>query len=118
MSKYENSVFPYFVHSTVNLPALRPKDTNITMSFLRLFTETIILERKGFFSRNIVKIDENFSLSFRNFLLKYEPHINDKELHDKEQKIYTIFFHFYVLKELFSEIFNEKKILKKIMQNK
>ena len=58
MSKYENSVFPYFVHSTVNLPALRPKDTNITMSFLRLFTETIILERKGFFSRNIVKIDE------------------------------------------------------------
>ena len=62
MSKYENSVFPYFVHSTVNLPALRPKDTNITiMSFLRLFTETIILERKFLFQnymRNIVKIDE------------------------------------------------------------
>ena len=61
MSKYENSVFPYFVHSTVNLPALRPKDTNITMSFLRLFTETIILERNFFFQNymtNIVKIDE------------------------------------------------------------
>ena len=61
MSKYENSVFPYFVHSTVNLPALRPKDTNITMSFLLLFTETIILERNFFFQNyttNIVKIDE------------------------------------------------------------
>ena len=31
MSRYENSVFPYFVHSTVNLPAWRPKDTNVTL---------------------------------------------------------------------------------------
>ena len=30
---------------------------------------------------------QNWNLSFRNFLLKYEPHINDKKLHDKEQKI-------------------------------
>ena len=52
MSKYQNSVFPYFVHSTVNLPAWRPKDTNVTlMSFLRLFTKTITPERKGFFSK-------------------------------------------------------------------
>ena len=51
MSKYENSVFPYLIHFTVNLPAWRPKDTNVTlMSFLRLFTETITPERKSFFS--------------------------------------------------------------------
>ena len=50
MSKYENSVFPYSVHSTVNLPAWRLKDTNDTlMSFLRLFTETVTPERKSFF---------------------------------------------------------------------
>ena len=51
MLKYENSVFPYSVHSTVNLPAWRLKDTNVTlMSFLGLFTETITLERKIFSS--------------------------------------------------------------------
>ena len=51
MPKYENSVFLYSLHSTVNLPAWRPKDTNVTaMSFLRLFTETITPEREGFFS--------------------------------------------------------------------
>ena len=31
MSKYENSVFPYFVYSTVNLPAWRPKDANVSL---------------------------------------------------------------------------------------
>ena len=31
MSKYENSVFPYSVYSTVNLPAWRPKDANVTL---------------------------------------------------------------------------------------
>ena len=37
MPTYENSVFPYSVHSTVNLPAWRPKDANDTlMSFLRI----------------------------------------------------------------------------------
>ena len=62
MSKYENTVFPYSVHSTVNLPAWRPKDTNVTLiSFLRLFTETITPERKVFFQNymaNVGKIDE------------------------------------------------------------
>ena len=62
MSKYENSVFPYSVHSTVNLPAWRQKDTNVTlMSFLHLFTETITPERKSFFQysmTNVVKVDE------------------------------------------------------------
>ena len=34
MPKYENRLSPYSVHSTVNLPAWRPKDTNVTlMSF-------------------------------------------------------------------------------------
>ena len=53
MSKYENSVFLYSVYSTVNLPAWRPKDVNVTlMCFLRLFTETITLERKkNFFKK-------------------------------------------------------------------
>ena len=30
MSKYENSVFPYPVYTTANLPAQRPKDANVT----------------------------------------------------------------------------------------
>ena len=47
MSKYENSVFLYSVHSTVNLPAWRSKDANVTlMSLPRLFTETITPEKK------------------------------------------------------------------------
>ena len=62
MSKYENSVFPYSIHFTVNLPAWKPKNTNVTlMSFLRLFTETINPERKVFsqnYMTNVVKIDE------------------------------------------------------------
>ena len=40
---------------------------------------------------------QNWNLFFRNFLLKYKPCINDKELHEKEQKAYTNFFYFYVL---------------------
>ena len=49
MSKYENSMFPYSAHSTVNLPIWRPKDANDTvMSFLHLFTETITPKIKGF----------------------------------------------------------------------
>ena len=30
MSKYENSVCPYSVYSTVNLPGWRPKNANVT----------------------------------------------------------------------------------------
>ena len=30
MLKYKNSVFPYSVYSTENLPAWRPKDANVT----------------------------------------------------------------------------------------
>ena len=62
MSKYENSVFPYPLPSTVNLYPWMPKDTNVTlMSFLLLFTETVTAKRKDFFQNymtNIVKIDE------------------------------------------------------------
>ena len=48
----ENSVFPYPVHSTVNLPAWRSKDKNFTfVSFLCLFTETINPKRKVFLSK-------------------------------------------------------------------
>ena len=60
MSNYENSVFPYSLHSTANIPAWRSKDANVTlMCFLLLFTETIAPERKSFFQNyktNIVKI--------------------------------------------------------------
>ena len=45
-----------------------------------------------------------WNLSFRDFFLKYEPHIKGKQLHDKEQEIYTNFF--YVLKELSPKIFS------------
>ena len=62
MSKHENSVFPCSLHSTVNLPTWSPKDTNATlMSFFRLFTEAITLERKFFFQNymtKVVKIDK------------------------------------------------------------
>ena len=67
MSKYENSVFPYSVHSTVNLPAWRPKDTNYTlMSFLRLFTETVTPERKSFFLKIKWQMLSKLTKSMRN----------------------------------------------------
>ena len=54
MSKYDNSVFLYSVHSAINLPAWRPRDANVTlMSFPRLFTETITPERKKMFFSKI-----------------------------------------------------------------
>ena len=126
MSKYENSVFPYSVHSTVNLSAWRPRDTNvILMSFFRLFTETINPERNFFFFKMtwqmLLKLTksvrncqhpilrrnhQNWNLFFRNFLVKYEPRIKDKELHDEKQKIYTIFlFLFLPFKKLLAKIF-------------
>ena len=115
--------------SIAKLPAWRPKDTNVPLvSFLRLFSETI-LPKEFYFSKfmsNIAEIDEiqhpilwrnhqNWNLSFRNFLLKCETRINDKDLHDKEQKIYTNLFYFYLLKErspkIISWIFNKRKLL-------
>ena len=63
MSKYENSLLSYSFQVTVNLPEWKLKDTNVTLiSFLRLFTETIILPKeKAFFQNymtNIVEIDK------------------------------------------------------------
>ena len=62
VSKYENSIFPHSLHSTINLPAWRPKYKNVTLlSFLRQLTETITSKRYSFFKNfitNIVKIDE------------------------------------------------------------
>ena len=126
---YENvKVCPYSVHSNVNLFAWKPKDTNVTlMSFLRLFTEAINPDRKVLSQNYIANVDncsqmltksmrscqhptlwrnhQNWNLSFHNFLLKYEHRIEDKELHDKEQKKYTNLFYFYVLKELSPKVF-------------
>ena len=50
MLKHENSLFPYSLRSTVNLPEWRMDDADVTLiSFLRLFTETITPEGKNFF---------------------------------------------------------------------
>ena len=49
---------------------------------------------------------QNRNLSFCNFLLKYEPRVKDTEPCDKEQKIYTNFFYFYVLKEVLPKLFS------------
>ena len=50
MSKYENNLFRYSLHSTVNFPEWKLKDTNVTLiSFLLLFTETITPEKNLFF---------------------------------------------------------------------
>ena len=52
MLKHENSLFPYSLRSTVNLPEWRLDDADVTLiSFLRLFTQTITPERKSFFSK-------------------------------------------------------------------
>ena len=60
MSKHENSLFPNFFTSYVNLPEWRLKETNVSLiSFLRLFTETITPKKKAFFQNfkiNIVKL--------------------------------------------------------------
>ena len=53
MPKYENSLFPYSVNSTVNVPTWRLKHTNVTfMSFLRLFTKTVTPVKKNLFFEN------------------------------------------------------------------
>ena len=72
--------------------------------------------------KNVVKVDEiceklstshsltyhqNWNLFFGNFLLKYEPCIKDKKLHDEEEKIYSNFFYFYILKELSPKNFHK-----------
>ena len=69
-SKHENSVFPYSLHSTVNLPA---GDRYVTiMYFIHLFNETITPERRSFFTnymKNIAKIGEiREELSTSHFL--------------------------------------------------
>ena len=52
MLKHENSLFPYSLRSTVNLPEWRLDDADVTLiSFLRLFSETITPARKSFFSK-------------------------------------------------------------------
>ena len=53
MSKYENSLLPYFLQITANLLEWKLKDTNVTlMYFLRLFTETILLPKEKAFFEN------------------------------------------------------------------
>ena len=125
MSKYENSMFPYSLHSTVIFPAWKPKDKcyfNVFSPSIRWYNYS---QKKKFFFQNymtnVAKIDEireelstfhfrrnhrNWNLPFHNFLLKYEPHIKDKE-NNFPPFTYTFF-----------RIFYQKEILKKIMQHK
>ena len=136
ISKYENSLFSYSLHSTVNLPEWRLKDTNVLQYLFSVCSLRQLLPKEKTFlqnyTRNIAKIDEirkelwrnhqKRNFSFRNFLLRwYEQSIKNKELQDEEQKIYTNFFYFYILEELSRNIFHKffkKEILKKITQNK
>ena len=110
MSKYENSVFPYSVHSTVNYSALGRK-TNITLGLFFVDSLRQVIPKEKFFSKLTKSVrycqhpilwrnHQNWNLSFGNFLLIYEPSIKDTELHDMEQTVYRTFFYFYVLKQL------------------
>ena len=61
MSKYENSVFPYSVHFTVNLLAWRSKGTNVTLCLFSVYSLRNYSRKKSFFQNyktNVVKIDE------------------------------------------------------------
>ena len=125
LSKYENNVFPYSLHSTVNLPAWRPKD----ICYFNLFSPSIHWDsysRKNVFFFKITwqmlskltksvrncehpilwRNHQNWNLSFHKFLLKHEALIKNKELHDKEQTLYTNFFYSYVLKNFHLKFFH------------
>ena len=133
MSKCENSLFPYFLFycKTSCMEAERHK---CYFSFFSPSIQWDSYSRKNFIFQNLCQIlpkltksvrncqhpilwrnHQNWNLSFRNFLLKCETRINDKDLHDKEQKIYTNVFYFYLLKErspkIISWIFNKRKLL-------
>ena len=116
MSKYENSVsiFCTFYCKPYCMEAERHKC--YFMSFLRLVTETITPKRIFFFKitrQMLSKLtksmrncqhpilwgnDQNWNLSFRNFLLKYETPI-------KDNKKYTQFFLFLCFKKNFAKSF-------------
>ena len=51
MSKYENSVFPYSVHFTVNLLAWRSKGTNVTLCLFSVYSLRQLLPKEKFFSK-------------------------------------------------------------------
>ena len=135
ISKYENSMFPYSLHSTVNLSAWRLRDTSVTlMSFSVYPLIQLLPKEKGFFSKSRDKYFQNqrnpcriVNFPFCDVITKIRTcifvtsceSIRHKKLHDKDQKIYTNSFCFYVLNELMPEFFhNSYEILMKIMQNK
>ena len=60
ISKYENSMFPYSLHSTVNLSAWRLRDTSVTlMSFSVYPLIQLLPKEKGFFSKSRDKYFQN-----------------------------------------------------------
>ena len=136
MWNYKTTVFPYSLHSTLDFPAWKPKDK----CYFNVFSPSIYWDnysqkKKLFFSKLNDKCFQNLRnlwgivnipicdaitkiWTFLYFLLNYEPYIKDKELYDKEQKVYTNFFYIYVLKVLSPEtslsIFNKMKFLRRL----
>ena len=106
MSKYKNSVFPYSLHSTF----LHCMEAERRKCYFNVFSPSIHWDKwwnpwgchYPILWRNL----QNWNLPFRNFLLKYELRIKDKEVHDKDQKINKNLFSFKVLKELSPKIFS------------
>ena len=136
MWNYKNTVFPYSLHSTLDFPAWKPKDKCYFNVFSpSIYWDNYCQKKKLFFSKLNDKCFQNLRnlwgivnipicdaitkiWTFLYFLLNYEPYIKDKELYDKEQKVYTNFFYIYVLKVLSPEtslsVFNKMKFLRRL----
>ena len=118
MSKYENSLFPYSFLSTVNLPEWRHK------CYFTIFSPSIYWDNYCRKKRLFSKLHDKYCLNWRNLggivtksefffswlLVKINLFnlvlIKTKDFHDKEQKIYTNFFYFYILKEFSRKMFS------------
>ena len=133
----KSSVCLYSLHSTVNLPAWRPKDRcyfNVVPPSIHW--DNYSRKKKCFFkitwqmllkSKKSVRTcqhpilwhnHQNMNFSFCYFLLNSDPMKgNSRNSYDKEQKIHRNFFYICVLKEpsskTFSYIFNKRKYLRR-----
>ena len=128
MSKYENSFFPYSLHSSVNLSEWRLKDTNVTLLSLPVCSlRQLLLKEKACFQNymtNIVKIDKtcedlwcNRNFSFFNFLLRstcstwFLSRITYFMIRNKKYTQICILIEFQ--RKTFSKIFNRRKFLRR-----
>ena len=128
MSKYENSFFPYSLHSTANLSEWRLKDTNVTLLSLHVYSlRQLLLKEKAYFQNymtNIVKIDKtceelwrNRNFSFFKFLLRstcstwFLSRITYFMIRNKKYTQICILIEF--PRKTFSKIFNRRKFLRR-----